>query len=67
MNYPCWSKTEDEDLRNGYARAMEVEDGDKATLSIEGVSDVTNAPVVTKDNDEKPYTDADKEDAQDLF
>ena len=67
INYPCWSKTEDEDIRNGYARAMEVEDGDKATLSIEGVSDVTNAPVVTKDDDEKPYTDTDKEDARNLF
>lgn len=67
INYPCWSKTEDTDIRNGYARAMEVEDGDKASLSVEGISVVSNTPVVVDDGNEKPYTEADKEDAKDLF
>lgn len=68
INYPCWSKTEDEDIRNGYARAVEVEEGDKANLSIEGVSDVTNTPETNiSSDDEKPYTEDDRREAEDLF
>lgn len=68
INYPCWSKTEDEDIRNGYARAIEVEEGDKANLSIEGVSDVTNVPENDKGSEEdKLYTDEDLKKSEDLF
>ena len=67
VNFPCWSKTEDEDIKHGYARAIEVENGDKANLSIEGVCVVTNKPSVETKDDEKPYTDDDLEKAKDLF
>lgn len=67
INFPCWSKAEDMDIRNGYARAKEVEDGDKANLSVEGVSDVTNTPTVENKDEDRPYTDDDKKDAEDLF
>ena len=67
INFPCWSKTEDKDIRSGYARAMEIEDGDKASLSVDGVSIVTNAPVKEKTEEEKPYTEEDMKNSQDLF
>ena len=67
INFPCWSKTEDENIRNGYARALDVEEGDKANLSVEGVSVVTNAPVVEKKDDEKLYSDEDLKKSEDLF
>ena len=68
IEYPCWSKTEDEDIRNGYARAIEVEEGDRANLSIEGVSDVTNVPENDKGSEEdKLYTDEDLKKSEDLF
>ena len=67
INFPCWSKTEDTDIRSGYARAMEIEDGDKASLSVDGVSIVTNAPVKEKTEEEKPYTEEDMKNSQDLF
>ena len=65
---PCWSKTEDEDIKNGYARAVEVEQGDKANLSVEGVSVVTNVPESEGNGEEdKLYSDKDMQDAKDLF
>ena len=67
INFPCWSKAEDTDIRNGYARAKEVEDGDKANLSVEGVSVVTNTPTVENKDEDRPYTDEDKKDAEDMF
>ena len=67
VQFPCWSKTEDENIRNGYARALDVEEGDKASLSIEGVSVVTNAPVVEKADKETPYSKEDLEKSKDLF
>ena len=67
INFPCWSKTEDADIRSGYARAMEIEDGDKASLSVDGISVVTNAPVKEKTEEEKPYTEEDMKNSQDLF
>lgn len=67
VSFPCWSKVEDDNIRKGYARAVEVENGDKASLSVESVSEVSNAPVRENTDDEKPYTDRDLEDAKDLF
>ena len=67
INFPCWSKAEDVDIRNGYARAKEVEDGDKANLSVEGVSVVTNTPTVENKDEDRPYTDEDKKNAEDMF
>ena len=67
INFPCWSKTEDENIRNGYARAMDIEEGDKAGMSFESMSDVDNTPVIEKETEEKPYTDEDMKKAKDLF
>ena len=67
VSFPCWSKIEDDNIRKGYARAVEVENGDKASLSVESVSEVSNAPVRENTDDEKPYTDKDLNDAKDLF
>lgn len=67
VSFPCWSKVEDDNIKKGYARAVEVENGDKASLSVESVSEVSNAPVRENTDDEKPYTDRDLEDAKDLF
>ena len=67
IHFPCWSKTEDEDIRSGYARAMEVEDGDKANLSVDGVSEADNKAVHEVQEKEKLYTDEDREKAEDLF
>lgn len=67
VKFPCWSKVEDEAIKNGYDRAMDVENGDKASLNIESVSDATNIDVIENTPEEKPYTDKDLEDAEDLF
>lgn len=68
VRFPCWSKVEDENIQKGYARAMEVENGDKASLSIESVSEASNLEnVEDKPAEEKPYSDKDLEDAKDLF
>ena len=67
VKFPCWSKEEDELIKNGYDRAMEVETGDRASLSIESVSDATNIDTGDKEPDEKLYTDKDYKDAENLF
>jgi hypothetical protein len=47
---------------------MEVEEGDKAGLTIESVSDASNVEVVeSKGEEEKPYTEQDLKDAEKLF
>lgn len=66
VNFPCWSKVEDESIKKGYAQAMEVENGDKASLSIESVSDATSIDT-PEDNTDVPYTSKDLEDAKNLF
>lgn len=67
VKFPCWSKEEDEDIKNGYAMALEIENGDKASLSIEGVSEADNVAVVEKTEDSKMYSEEDKKEAEDLF
>ena len=67
VRFPCWSKIEDDNIRKGYARALEVETGDKASFSVESVSDASNTEVKDNPESEKPYTDADMKKAQDLF
>lgn len=68
VNFPCWSKVEDKDINEAYCGAMEVEEGDKAGLAIESVSDASNVEVVeNKGEEEKPYTEQDLKDAEKLF
>jgi hypothetical protein len=68
VNFPCWSKVEDKDINEAYCGAMEVEEGDKAGLTIESVSDASNVEVVeNKGEEEKPYTEQDLKDAEKQF
>lgn len=67
-NFPCWSKTEDKSIEEEYEGAMEIEQGDKSSLSVESVSEASNSEVKESSaEDEKPYTDTDKAEAEDLF
>lgn len=65
-HFPCWSKAEDDTIREGYDSALEVEEGDKASLNIEGVSEADNSESVEK-AEEKAYTEEDYKKAEDLF
>ena len=66
-NFPCWSKTEDKSIEEEYEGAMEVEKGDKSSLSVESVSEASNVEVQGVTEEEKPYSDKDLESAKDLF
>ena len=65
-HYPCWSKVEDDVILDAYAGAVEIENGDKSNLLIESVSEATNKEAEDVEV-EKPYTDEDYKDAQELF
>lgn len=67
MRFPCWSKEEDESINEAYVGTMEIENGDKASMSIVGVSEVDNVLVPESNSDEKPYSDEDLKNAQELF
>lgn len=68
IHVPCWSKTEDESLEEAHKIAIEIEDGDKASLGFESVSDASNKKVVeVQSEEEKPYTEDDMKNAEDLF
>ena len=67
INFPCWSKIEDDSIRTGYARAQDVEEGDRANLSIESISEASNIEVKETATEEKPYTEQDIKEAEDLF
>lgn len=63
-HFPCWSKVEDNSIEDAYNGAMEVEQGDKQALSV---GDATNTDEIEVKEDEKPYTDEDKKEGEDLF
>ena len=68
MHFPCWSKVEDKDIDEAYMGAMEIESGDKANLGIVGVSEATNTAVVeSRGEEDKPYTEEDFKQAEDMF
>lgn len=67
MSYPCWSKAEDKDIDEAYIGAMEIENGDKANLGAIGVSEATNTAEPENKDIEKPYTEEDLKDAEDMF
>ena len=67
ISVPCWSKVEDKSLEEAYKVNMEIEDGDKASMSFEGVSEASNKKVVEVKDDEKPYSADDLTDAENLF
>ena len=63
-HFPCWSKVEDNSIEDAYNGAMEVEQGDKQALSV---GDATNTDEIEVKEDEKPYTEDDKKEGEDLF
>lgn len=68
MHFPCWSKLEDKDIDEAYLGAMEIENGDKANMGVIGVSEASNVDIPEpKGEGEKPYTEEDMKNAQDLF
>lgn len=67
VNFPCWSKVEDKDIDEAYVGAMEVEQGDKSNMGVLGVGEVTNIATDEPKNEEKPYTEEDKKNADSLF
>lgn len=67
IHFPCWSKTEDKEINEAYEGAVEVEREDKASLSLEGVSEASNIDTDDVKTEEKPYTDDDYKKAEDLF
>lgn len=68
MHFPCWSKVEDKDIDEAYMGAMEIESGDKANLGVVGVSEATNTAVVeSRGEEDKPYTEEDLKQAEDMF
>ena len=68
MHFPCWSKLEDKDIDEAYLGAMEIENGDKANMGVIGVSEASNVNIPEpKGEYEKPYTEEDMKNAQDLF
>ena len=67
MHFPCWSKVEDKEIDEAYVGAMEVENGDKVGLEVVSVSEATNIEKKEAVEEEKPYTDEDLKQAEDLF
>ena len=67
MRFPCWSKEEDESINEAYVGTMEIENGDKANMGIVGVSEADNVLVPESNSDEKPYSNEDLKNAQELF
>ena len=67
-HFPCWSKTEDDNISEAYSGAMEVEQGDKGNLSVIGVGEASNTEEYEpKGDEEKPYTEKDLEEGKELF
>lgn len=67
VNFPCWSKTEDEEISDAYTGAMEVEENDKANIGAVSVSEASNVSEKETEAEDKPYTDKDLKEAEDLF
>ena len=66
-NFPCWSKTDDDELEETYQGNKEIEEGDKNNLGMIGVSEVSAVSKNEVQAEEKPYTESDLKDAEDLF
>lgn len=65
ISFPCWSKVEDEQIKEAYTGAIEVEEGDKADFGALSISDVDNQE--DKEEKEPSFTDEDLKKAEDLF
>ena len=67
IHFPCWSKVEDDDIQKAYDGVMEVENGDKANFGVESVSEASNKEVIEDKEEDRPYSDKDLEESEDLF
>lgn len=66
-NFPCWSKTDDDELEETYQGNKEIEEGDKNNLGMIGISEASAVSKNEVPAEEKPYTESDLKDAEDLF
>ena len=66
-NFPCWSKTDDDELEETYQGNKEIEEGDKNNLGMIGVSEASAVSKNEVQAEEKPYTESDLKDAENLF
>ena len=66
IHFPCWSKEEDKNINEAYIGVMEIENGDKASIDLSSVSETDSADVETT-VEQKPYTEEDLKNAEDLF
>lgn len=67
VHFPCWSKADDNDIEEAYKGVMEVEQGDKNSLSLKGVGEASNIDEYEAKEEEKLYSDEDKKDSEGLF
>lgn len=63
---PCWSKVEDEDIKDACYNSLEIAEGDKASQGITPIGYASNKDV-TENTEDKPYSEEDMKDAQDMF
>ena len=66
-NFPCWSKTDDDELEEAYKGNKEIEEGDRNNLGMVGISEASAVSKNEVTAEEKPYTEADLKDAENLF
>jgi hypothetical protein len=67
VHFPCWSKADDSVIEEAYKGAMEVEQGDKNSLALSGVGEASNVEEYEAKEEEKLYSEKDKEDSEGLF
>lgn len=67
VRFPCWSKADDTVIEEAYKGVMEVEQGDKNSLSLKGVGEVSNIEEYEAKEEEKLYSEEDKKDVEGLF
>lgn len=67
VHFPCWSKKEDKNIEDSYSSAMEVEQGDKNSLSLNGVGEASNIDEYEPKEEEKLYSEEDKKDTEGLI
>ena len=66
-NFPCWSKVDDDELEEVYEGKKEIEEGDKTNLSAVSVSEASAASKNEVKAEDKPYSEDDLKQAEDLF
>ena len=62
---PCWSKEEDEAIKDAYYNNIEIEEGDRASQGITPLGYADNKDVV--EDKESSFTQEDLENAENLF